>query len=169
MRNAFKERRTTLGANSDQKDSVGPLPHMSEAYSTLQLKQKLGESQYLQPGGIPTNAMNSLDPLDQQYQLVQQQHLRHRNIRGRSMVERVDKNESTGRDTIYMNSSINPKVNVAQINQHQAVSEMQKTNPALFEISHGRVTPSRQNNRSELVNNDETIVVTRIDNGGVSV
>ena len=32
----FRERRTTLGANSDQKDSVGmPLPQMSEAYSTL--------------------------------------------------------------------------------------------------------------------------------------
>lgn len=59
------------------------------------------------------------------------------------MVERVDRNESTGRNTIYMNSSINPKVNVAQINQHQAVSEMQKTNPDLFDISHGRVTPSR--------------------------
>ena len=74
-----------------------------------------------------------------------------------------------------MNSSMNPKLNVAQINQHQAVSEMNRTNPALFEISNGRVTPSRQNNRSELINNERMaedrgdIMVTRIDNGGASI
>jgi len=76
-------------------------------------------------------------------------------------VERVDRNESTGRDTVYM-ATLN-KASAAQINQHTAVSEMQKTNPALFEISNGRVTPSRQNNRSEMVQNDN-IVVTRIEN-----
>lgn len=43
---------------------------------------------------------------------------------------------------------------------------MNKTNPALFDNSNGRVTPSRNNNRSEILNKNATdsIVVTRIDN-----
>ena len=94
-------------------------------------------------------------------------------MRGRSMVERVERQESTGRDTIYMSNMANTNLNhhkyqmrTAQVNHHSAVSEMNKTNPALFDISNGRISPSRMNNRSEILNNNATdsIVVTRIDN-----
>ena len=54
-------------------------------------------------------------------------------MRGRSMVERVERQESTGRDTIYM-SNMNTNLNhhkyqmrTAQVNHHSAVSEMNKT------------------------------------------
>ena len=90
------------------------------------------------------------------------------------MVERVERQESTGRDTIYMSNmmlgnNINHnqhQIRAVPVNHHSAVSEMNKTNPALFDISNGRVSPSRMKNRSEILNNHATdsIVVTRVDN-----
>ena len=89
-KNFGSERRATYGGNSDQKDFTG------------------------NPGSGKLQII-SIDQVEQQKQL------RQRNkMRGRSMVERVERQESTGRDTIFMSNMLVGNANLTNHHlQHQ--------------------------------------------------